>query len=459
LSVTPGPLEPSLSPTSASLERRLGLDAAIAVVVGEVIGVGIFLTPAEMARGLGSPFWLFAVWLLVGATAFCGALCYGELAARYPQAGGGYVYLRQAWGPAAAFLYGWKSLLVMDPGLTAALAAGAAEYASYLTPLSGGQRRILAISLVVALSLINSFGARGGAGFLRLLTGLKLLLLAVLVGWGFASGRGEWSHFVPFVERHPGAAPLLAGVAGGLVAAFFSFGGFWDVAKLGGEVREPARTLPRALGLGVGLVTLIYLLTSAVFVYLVSMEQATSGAAFVALAGERLFGPLGGRVLAAIVVLVVAGCLAAVLMAAPRVYFAMARDGVFLRSVGELHPRFGTPVRAIALQATLATLLIALGTFGDIVAYFIFVTVAFVGLTVAGLFRLPRPAAGAYRVPWYPATPVAFLVLLAAVLVLLAAGRPLQALLGTAVVALGIPVYAWLSRRRRGGGTSATSGT
>jgi APA family basic amino acid/polyamine antiporter len=433
----------------AHLERRLGPGTAVAFVVGEIIGVGIFLTPAEMAKALGSPFWVLMVWLAVGAAAFCGALCFGELCARWPEAGGGYVYLREAWGPGLAFLYGWKSLLVMDPGLTAALAAGLAQYLSYLVPLSAAGRITVAVAVILSLALVNAGGLRAGARALGILTVLKLGLLSAIVVLGFASGRGQWSHFTPFVEARPGSAPLLAGLAAGIVAAFFSFGGFWDVAKLAGEVRDPARTLPRALALGVSLVTLVYILTSAVFIYLVPIESASSGAAFAAQAGEALFGPAGGRVFAAIVVVAVLGSLAAFLMAAPRVYYAMARDGLFLRSVAEVHPRFGTPVRAIAIQAGLACLLVCLGSFGEIVAYFVFVTVAFIALTVAGLYRLPRPPAGAYRIPGYPVTPLAFLALLVTLLALLAAGRPKQAALGALAVAMGAPVYRYLVAPRR----------
>jgi APA family basic amino acid/polyamine antiporter len=440
-----------VSEASGPLERRLGAGTAIAFVVGEIIGVGIFLTPAEMTKALGSPFWVLVVWLVVGATALCGALCYGELAARFPEAGGGYVYLREAYGPGLAFLYGWKSLLVMDPGLTAALAAGLAQYVSYLTPLSARGQLVVAVTVILALAVVNARGVRAGARVLWALTVGKLLFLAVILVGGFASGQGRWSHFTPFVEPRPGSGPLLAGLAGGVVAAFFSFGGFWDVAKLAGEVRDPARTLPRALTLGVGIVTVVYVLTSAVFIYLVPIESASSAAAFAARAGEALFGPAGGRVFAAIVVLAVLGSLAAFLMAAPRVYYAMARDGLFLRAVGEVHPRFGTPVRAIAIQAGLACLLVSLGTFGQIVAYFVFVTVAFLAVIVAGIYRLPRPAPGAYRVPGYPVTPLGFLALLLALLALLAMGSPKQAALGTAVVALGVPIYRYFvaPRRRR----------
>src|SRR5262245_10486176 len=217
--------------------RSLGLDLAVALVVGEVIGIGIFLTPADMIKALGSPFWVLVVWLFVGTTALCGALCYGELAARYPHAGGGYVYLREIWGPGVAFMYGWKSLLVMDPGLTAALAAGFARYVAALVPLGAIQQKGVAIATILVLAVITALGARIGTGMVRFLTVIKLGLLATIVVWGFASGRGSWSNFQPFVEQRPGSAPLIAGLVGGLIGAFFSFGGFWDLSKLGGEVR------------------------------------------------------------------------------------------------------------------------------------------------------------------------------------------------------------------------------
>jgi APA family basic amino acid/polyamine antiporter len=340
----------------------------------------------------------------------------------------------------------------MDPGLTAALAAGLARYAGYLVPLSSAGEKGVGIAAILVLAAVNALGVRIGALFLQALTALKLALLAVIVAWGFASGRGAVEHFVPFVAPRPGSAPLVSALAGGVVGAFFAFGGFWDVAKIGGEVRDPARNLPRALVAGVAIVTLVYVLTTAVFVYLVPIEAATTGDAFAASVGHALFGPAGGRAFAAVVVVAVLGSLAAVLMAAPRVYYAMANDGVFPAAVGQVHPRYGTPARAIALQAALACVLLAVGSFSQIVAYFVFVTIAFIGLTVASLYRLPRPSGAAYRVPGYPWTPAGFLALLALLLVLLAAGSPRQAALGSLVVALGVPVYRWLVpflRRRK----------
>lgn len=432
------------------LRRQIGLSTAAAVVVGEVVGVGIFLTPAAMAKSLGSPLLVLVVWLLSGLMALSGALCYGELAARFPAAGGGYVYLREAYGPALAFLYGWMGFLVLDPGLTAALAVGAASYVGYAAGLPPAGVKALAVASVLALAAVNAGGVRLGGWVVRWLTLLKLALLLFILAWGFGLSLGDWSHFEPFVARRAGS-PLLGGaLAGGLVSAFFSFGGWWDLSKLGGEVRDPRRTLPLALALGVLVVTAVYVLTSAAFVYLVAPERVTSGEAFAAQAGEALFGRAGALFFTCVVVVAVYGSLAAFTMSAPRVYFAMARDRLFLPAAARLNPRTGAPVRAVLMQAALAVLLVLLGTFDQIISYFMFAVVLFVTLTVAGLFPLRRRGpAPEYSTPLYPLTPVVYLTLSAGLLCLLAAGSPLQALAGLGVVALGLPVYYLLFRRRR----------
>ena len=431
-----------------SLTRQLRVRAVTALVVGEVIGIGIFLTPAGMAHSLGSPFWLLVVWLLMGAMALSGALCYGELAARAPVAGGGYVYLREAYGPGVAFLYGWKCLLVMDPGITAALAVGLAGYVGYALGLTGVSLKLIAIGTIVILGAVNIAGLRLGSRVMQWLTALKIGSLALIAVLALALRAGQWSHFVPFVAQRAGSDPLPGALAPALVGAFFAFGGWWEIPKLAGEARDPARTLPRALALGVTIVTAIYILTSAVFLYLVPLERVTSGETFAAQVGEALFGPAGGRVFAGIVIVAVLGSLLGLLMALPRVYYAMARDGVFFKTVAAVHPRFGTPARAIAIQAVIASLYVALGTFNEIIGYFVFVTVLFVGLTAAGLFRIRRRApAAAYRTWGYPFTPALFLALVAVLLFLLAGHSPLRAALGVGIVALGVPVYLLLFRR------------
>ncbi|HEY7568067.1 MAG TPA: amino acid permease [Gemmatimonadaceae bacterium] len=431
------------------LVRQLGVGAITALVIGEVIAVGIFLTPAGMARSLGSPFWLLVVWLVMGGMALSGALCYGELAARFPEAGGGYVYLRRAYGPAVAFLYGWKCMLVMDPGITAALAVGLASYVGYGLSLSPAAQKGIAVAAIVVLALVSMLGVRLGARVAQWLTAFKLGALGLIILLALVLRRGDWSNFIPLVDQRAGSVPLPGALAPALVGAFFAFGGWWEISKLAGEARDPARTVPRALALGVALVTLVYILTSFVFIYLVPLERVTSGETFAAQAGEALFGAAGGRVFAGVVIVAVLGSLMALLMALPRVYYAMARDGVFFRGVAELHPRFGTPARAVALQATLASILVLLGTFNQIVSYFIFITVLFLGLTVAALFVLRRrdgPSA-TYSTPGYPVTPIVFLVLVAVMLLLLAGNSPLQAALGTGIVALGAPLYYAVFRR------------
>jgi len=432
------------------LRRQIGIRTAAALVVGEVIAVGIFLTPAGMAKELGSPMLLLIVWLAMGAMALCGALCYGELAARYPEAGGGYVYLREAYGPAVAFMYGWMAFLVMDPGLTAALAVGLATYAGYGLKLSPWGIKALAIVTIIVVALINIRGVRLGAGFIRTLTFLKLGLLAFILLWGFGFQLGDWSNFTPFVARRANSAPLVAALAGGIVGAFFSFAGWWDLGKLAGEVKNPGRTLPRALTYGVLIVTAVYVLTSFAFVYLVPLDKVTSGETFAAQAGEVLFGRAGGLIFSLVVVVAVLGSLAAVVMSAPRVYFAMARDGVFIPSVAALHKRYETPARAIALQAVLASVLVVAGSFNDIISYFVFVVVVFIALTIAALFKFRREAPDTvrYLTPGYPVTPVVFLIMIVFLLVLLGGNNPMQAFLGVAVVALGLPVYLFLFRNK-----------
>lgn len=435
----------------AELRRQLGVRTAAALVVGEVIAVGIFLTPAGMAKGLASPMWLLIVWLVMGGLALCGALCYGELAARYPEAGGGYVYLREAYGPAVAFMYGWMAFLVMDPGLTAMLAVGLATYAGYGLNLSPWGIKAFAIASIMMIALINIRGLRLGAGFVRVLTFLKLGLLAFIFLWGVGFQLGDWSNFSPFVARHSNSVPLTAALAGGLISAFFSFAGWWDLGKLAGEVKNPARTLPRALAYGVLIITVVYVLTSFAFIYLVPLDKVTSGETFAAQAGEVLFGRAGGVIFSFVVIVSVLGSLAAVVMSAPRVYFAMARDGVFLSSVAVLHKRYNTPARAIALQAVLASVLVIAGTFDQILSYFVFVVILFIALTIVALFKFRREDSSGvrYLTPGYPVTPVIFLVKIAVLLVLMGRDKPKQALLGVGVVALGLPVYLFLFRNKQ----------
>jgi APA family basic amino acid/polyamine antiporter len=432
---------------SGTLARQLTLPAATALVVGQVIGVGIFLTPGTIIRTLASPVGVLLTWGAMGGMAICGAVCYGALAARYPQAGGGYVYLREAYGPRVAFLYGWKCLLIMDPGITAALATGFASYVAYLVPLGNAGSRLAAVGAIVAFAVVHAAGVKVGVRLLTAVSVLKIALVFALTAGALASPGGSWSHFTPFMERLPGAPALMGAIAGAFVSAFFSFGGWWEVTKIAGEVRDPSRTLPKALWLGLVAVTLVYMAATLSFVYVIPIGQIGEGQAFVAQVGEAIVGPGGGAAVALIVIVCVLGSLGALQMLAPRVYFAMAQDGLFPAGAAVVHPRFGTPARAIATQAVLASALVALGTFDTIVAYFVFITVLFIAATVGSVF-LVRRRDPAFHVPGYPWTPVAFLGMVTALLLLLAVSNPLQALFGLGLVAAALPVYQVIGSRR-----------
>ncbi len=427
-----------------SEERSLGFASASSVVVGMVVGIGIFLTPAELVRALGSPGLVLVMWLSTGMMAFAGALAYGELASRFPAVGGTYVYLREAYGRRVAFLYGWNCLLVMDPGLTAAIATGLSGYVSYIVPFPPGGEKAVAIAAILALAGLTALGTRLAAGALVGLTLLKLAVLLALVAWGLLSGAGDSTRLFPLFRRLPGSEPILGALAGGFVSAFFSFGGWWEASKIAGEVREPSKNLPRAFAAGVALVTLLYIAISTVFLVVVPIEEAGSASAFAAILGERLFGHAGGMVITGIVLVSGVGSLTALLLAAPRLYLALAQDGLFPQRLAARHPSLGTPVRAIAVQAMLASLLVTLGTFGEIVAYFIFATVAFIALSVAALWLLPDEPP---RVPFAKLGGAVFVALASVLLVVLLLGRPVPALSGVAVVALGALAYEALEKR------------
>jgi APA family basic amino acid/polyamine antiporter len=412
-------------------------------VVGHTIGVGIFLSPAELIGALASPPLTLGLWLLCGGLVLAGALTFGELASRFPQAGGLYVYLREAWGERVAFLYGWQCLLVMDPGITAALAAGTAQYAALLFPRAAGFERWIAAGMIWLLALLAMAGLSLSSRVLGFLTAVKLFALAAVVLLAFTIGGGSWSHFSAPARRPPGAPSLSEAIALGLVGVFFSFGGFWEAARVADEVRDSVRTLPRALGLGVAIVTAAYLVTTAAFLYLVPVAGASDAAAFARNAGEALLGPRGPAAISAVVVVSVVGSMLALLIMAPRLYVAMARDRAFPPALATVHPQTGSPARATAILAALATVLVLAGSFREIVAFFLCTTLLFVAFAAAGLFVVRRRDGGAavFRTPGYPATPALFIPLLLAVVGLVSLHRPLPALAGLAVVVLGFPAY------------------
>jgi APA family basic amino acid/polyamine antiporter len=416
--------------------RQMGLAATLSVVTGESIALGIFLTPAAMARSLGSPLLLAAVWCGMGLVTLCGALCYSELAINYPLTGGEYIYLRQGYGTRLAFLYGWMSAAVMDPGLAAALAVGAAPYVLSLFGLPPRTQIIIPALILISLALLNYVGTRLSRRVMTTANLLKIAVLVCLVLWAWISGHATAANLLPLTARRPGSEPLFAAIAGATVSAFFSFGGWWEAGKIAGEVRNPRRNMPLAFTCGVLLVTAVYLLVSTSFLMVVPLEKIVSNTAFVAQFGEALFGTTGGKVLSACVLLSVLGGLMALTMAAPRVYYAMAKDGAFFAPFGKLHPRFGTPANAVLLQTILALLVLTFGAFDRILSFIIFSAVCFLALSVTTLFRMPQPV----RRWWFPTAPIVFLLGCALIDLMILMHDPIPALVGLVIVLCGDPV-------------------
>ena len=445
------------------LDRRLGpLDGA-AIVVSNVIGGGIFLVPAFVAQSVTHPWAMLAVWASGGALAFAGAMAYAELSALRPRAGGEYVYLREAFGPLAGFLTGWTSFVAGFSGAIAASAVGLTSYLSRFVPAAGdatpfftlplgpfrmvgSPQAVAAIAVIVLLSVVHIFGLGPGRIVQNLLAGAKVAVLVAFVALGFGVGQGDLAHFAAGGLVSP-ALWVLA-----LIPVMFSYSGWNAAAYVAEEMRDPGRNVPLALGLGTIVVVAIYLLLNALYVYALPVaEFATIDVRVVDAAADRLFGPAIAGPFAAASVTMIAASISAMVMAGPRVYYAMARDGQFPAFAARVHPRYRTPSLAIAAQGVWASLLVLSGRFDQLVEYTGFAVVLFAGIAVASLFVLrrrfpdePRP----FRAWGYPVAP--FIFAAASLLIVLNAlwRSPATSGAGLLVVLAGLPVYVLMRRAR-----------
>jgi APA family basic amino acid/polyamine antiporter len=441
--------------------RRLGLFSATMAVVGGIVGGGIFRTPAAVAQRTGSHGLALGAWVLGGIVALIGAFCFGELGYRRPHAGGGYVYLREAWGPLPAFLYGWALLLVIATGAIAAVAVTFADYALALAGLPPHLSPPVAVGAIIVLAGVNYVGVAPGAVTVNVLTVLKLLALATVIAVGLALA----------VPAQVSASPRTAAVAGpwlltlgaALVPVLFTYGGWQQTNFIAEEIVAPERTLPRALVMGVLIVVAVYLLANLAYLRVLGPHGLARSTAPAADTMRALLGPAGGTFIAAGIAVSTFGFLDLVILVTPRVLQAMAADGLFFPSLAELHPRFRTPTRAIMLETAWAIVLTVSGTFGQLVDYVSFGDWIFFGLTVAGLYRLRAidarrgqpPAPAGIAVPGYPWTPVVFVAAAALVVVSAVYGNPANAAIGTGLLLLGIPVYLWWKRTGWGAVASA----
>ncbi|MBZ5595930.1 MAG: amino acid permease [Acidobacteriia bacterium] len=424
---------------NAELPRKLGLIDATAIVVGTVIGSAIFLVPNTVARNLPSVPMIFLVWSVTGLLSFFGALAYAELGAMMPDTGGQYVYLREAYGPLGGFLSGWASFLVMQSGAIATLAAGFSIYLSYFIPLSPLAAKMASVALIAVLTIVNYRGVRLGAAVQRTFTFLKLAGLAIIVISAFLVPR--------HVEAGPAAVPgefswAHFGVA--MIACLWAYEGWNCVSFVAGEVKRPERNLLLALGLGTAALIAIYLTANVAYLRVLSVPAIAATDRVAARSAEITLGSLGGTLVSLTVLLSITGACNGSVLTFARIYFAQARDGLFFRSVGSVHPRFETPHVAIAVQGVWAAVLAISGSYELLFSYVIFAAWIFYGMAVLGVVvlrykapGLPRP----YKMWGYPVTPVAFAAVSFWFVINTIVTTPKSSLIGLAIVAAGIPVY------------------
>ncbi|HTY41366.1 MAG TPA: amino acid permease [Thermoanaerobaculia bacterium] len=440
------------------LRRELGAFDATMVVVGGIIGAGIFINPYLVAERLPSGAWILAAWSFGGLVALAGAFAFAELAALYPTAGGEYAYLREAYHPAVAFLFGWASLVMIQGGGLAAVGVTFAQYGLRLAGASGDPRP-LASGAVAVVALVNYAGVKPGSRLLNVLVLLKIGALAALILGGLFLFRGASAPPPVAATPLPSATVLAFGAA--LVPILFSYGGWQSANTLAEEIREPRRTLPRALFAGTLVVLAVYLLVNAVYLATLGRDGLAATATPAADAARRLFGGRVDRWLAAAIAISAFGFMNLTLLGPTRISYAMARDGVFFPGLARLHPRFGTPHRAILLQALWAIVLLWTGTYGGLVDSVVFADWIFFGLTVASVLLLRRRVPpekrppGAYLSPGYPVLPLLFLAACVLVLAGVVRSNPLRSGVGALLLLAGLPLYvAFSGRARAAGGTT-----
>jgi APA family basic amino acid/polyamine antiporter len=450
------------APGQPAFVQGLGLVSATTLVMGSMIGSGIFIVSADVARQVKSPGLLILCWLIGAALTIIAALSYGELAAAMPHAGGQYVYLREAFGRLWGFLYGWTLFAVIQTGTIAAVAVAFAKYTGIFLPsisannylLGSGKiglttQQLLASSIVILLTLVSTRGIRTGATVQNVFTFAKVASLLALVGFGFLLGRNPHAIDVNFHDFWRGADWNFATVAlvgSAMVGPLFSSDAWNNVTFTAGEVRNPKRNLPLSLGLGVGVVVILYIACNLIYLSVLTLPQIQNAPEdrVATAVVSAMFGPAATKLMAIAIMVSTFGCCNGMIMSGARVYFTMARDNLFFRRAGTLDPVHRTPVFALAIQCVWTVLLTLSGQYNDLLDYVIFAVLLFYILTIGGLFRLrrtrpelPRP----YRAAGYPVLPALYMLVAGVIEILLLINKPAFTVRGLIIVLLGVPVY------------------
>jgi APA family basic amino acid/polyamine antiporter len=438
--------------TAPTLARTLGLRELTLIVVGSVIGSGIFIVPGTVLRQTGyqvGP--ALVVWLAGGVLSLLGALTYAEMGAMVPEAGGLYVYLRDTFGRLPAFLYGWSMFFAISSGSVATLAVAAAGYLNQIVPLTPLLGKVVSVAMVAIVGYVNARGTRHGAMVQNWTTAIKvaaiLLMAIVLVSMGTGMREADRSLVPESVD-----VALLSGMGLAMIGVLWAYEGWQYVTFSAGEAQDPQRTFPRGIVLGTTALIAVYLLANVAYLAALGPDAAGQSEAVAADAVRAVMGSGAGTLIAAAIVISMFGAANGITLTAPRVYYAMARDGIFFKRLAEVHPRFGTPALAVISSSVWAAVLALSGTFEQLLTYVVFAGWIFYALGGISLFlyRRSRPdAARPFRVPGYPWTPILFVLSAAAIVVNTLFAQPKQALLGLGVVLLGTPAYYLWRRRER----------
>ena len=446
------------------LVRSLSLTDSVLLLAGGIIGSGIFLTAKDVAINTRHPWLFLSVWVVGVGMALLACFAFAELGGMFPHAGGQYVYMREAYGDAAGFLYGWMYFMVSATGTVAALGVGFATYLGQAWPVLHAERvvaslpfvditrgHLIALAAIALQTLINIFGVKKGAVLQNIATWAKFAAIAVFVVGGLLLGRGSWDHYRHSLPAGPDSVSFITGVGIALIAVFWAYDGWVYVTFVAGEVKDPQRNLPRALIWGLLLVGAVYISINAVYVYALPMNEIAAQEAVAQTAAVSMFSPRVAPWLSMMVALSCFGAMAPCLMSGARVYYAMAKDGIFFRALAKVHPRWHTPVMSLVLQGIWASVLTLSGKYDELFTYVMFMMVLSYVLTVVGLFVLrrtqpdvPRP----YRCTGYPWLPAIYVVLGSLWAINAAVEKKKETLVGTLIVLAGVPFYFyWRSRK------------
>jgi APA family basic amino acid/polyamine antiporter len=451
------------------LQRKLGLFPLTNIVIANMVGTGIFTTSGLLMKDLHHAGVMLALWVVGGLVALCGALSYGELGAAIPRAGGEYAFLSRLFHPMMGFLAGWVSFFV---GFSAPIAAAAIGFTEYIarafpailrlgifgSPLAqsvlrslrvtdvDALKKLFAILVIAAFTYLHARGLELGAKVQNLLTGLQVLLIVALVTAGFAVGKGSLSHLVsslPFAFDFAGWKSM--GLA--LMWIMFAYSGWNASAYVGSEVKDPARNLPRSLLLGTGAVAVLYLALNVLYIYAVPAGDMEGVVSIGGLAAKNLFGGSAETILSVLISFALFSSLSAFIILGPRVYYSMARDGVFFKSLAKVAPKFGVPARSIVLQGLIAGVLVMFGSLRQLLTYMGFSLGIFPILAVIGVFKLRRDGKSVVKMPGYPVVPAAYILAGVTILVLSFLQRPRESSIAIATVLVGVPIYLIFRRK------------